>query len=632
MVASANKCDVSQLEKLLSDELSELEEARATDHVEQCSTCRTRLEELAANGEWWTEASELLHGSRWNQDGTLWLTSNDFNEPKNRLDSAITSLDFLDPSDSPAMLGQLGEYEIMEVIGSGGFGIVLKGYDRELNRYVAVKVLAPHLAHNAAARKRFAREAQAAAAVVHPHVVAIHTIEATGKLPYLVMPLIAGESLQERLDREGPLDAKEILRIGLQVAQGLAAAHAQGVVHRDVKPANILLERGVDRVMLTDFGLARAMDDAALTRSTVIAGTPQYMSPEQAQGDAIDQRTDLFSLGSVMYAMCTGHPPFRAGSLMGILRRISSDSPRDVREINSDLPGWLSAIIAKLHVIDADQRFQTAAELATLLEQCLAHLQQPTLQPLPVIPGTRASSRHRLHEWVWATVATSMLLVTVGVGFGLRTLWNDEDNLPPELTASASAASTPKESADPESVAKPPRADELDWRDGIEIELIGIDQSLQTIELMSPPVLKLEVLKTTPDEVYVGDRIRFTIVVTNTGDSDLTNVRVIDIPDPNLQPVEGSGDLPDQGSEKLQIVGDNIVWNVPTLGPNRSIKLQLVCAGKSGPVTAANTVQVTADNGVQQVASTQFAIAAALTPPPGTPANAQPPVGGRSDL
>src|SRR5439155_13924679 len=128
-----------------------------------------------------------------------------------------------------------------------------------------------------------------------------------------VMEYISGISLQERLDRQGPLELKEILRIGIQIAAGLAAAHAQGLIHRDIKPANILLENGVERVKLTDFGLARAADDASLTQSGVVAGTPHYMAPEQARGEAVDHRADLFSLGSVVYAMCTGRPPFRAG-------------------------------------------------------------------------------------------------------------------------------------------------------------------------------------------------------------------------------------------------------------------------------------------------------------------------------
>src|SRR5262249_3149568 len=155
-----------------------------------------------------------------------------------------------------------------------------RAFDAKLHRVVAIKVLAPALATTAAARQRFIREARAAAAVTHENVIAIHAVEDAGPVPYLVMQFIDGPTLQARLDRTGPLPLAEVLRIGRQIAAGLAAAHAQGLVHRDVKPANILLENGVERVKLTDFGLARAVDDASVTQSGVIAGTPLYMSPE----------------------------------------------------------------------------------------------------------------------------------------------------------------------------------------------------------------------------------------------------------------------------------------------------------------------------------------------------------------
>lgn len=156
-------------------------------------------------------------------------------------------LDFLTPSAKPGHLGRLGHYEVMEVIGRGGMGVVLKAFDEKLHRVVAIKVMAPALASSATARKRLIREAQAAAAVRNEHVIDIHAVEEAGRLPYLVMEYVSGLSLQERLDQEGPLEPREILRIGVQVASGLAAAHAQGLVHRDIKPANILLENGVQR-------------------------------------------------------------------------------------------------------------------------------------------------------------------------------------------------------------------------------------------------------------------------------------------------------------------------------------------------------------------------------------------------
>jgi uncharacterized protein (TIGR03067 family) len=296
-------------------------------------------------------------------------------------DSILT---FLSPPRTPENLGRLGDYEIQSVIGQGGMGVVLKAVDERLNRVVAVKILAPQYAANAAARKRFIREARNIAAVVHDHVVAVHFVSGDNDPhPYLVMQLVQGVSLQERLDATGPLEPKEILRIGLQIAQGLSAAHKHGLVHRDIKPANILLENGVERVKITDFGLARAVDDASVTTSGVIAGTPMFMSPEQAEGKPVDARSDLFSLGSVLYALCTGRPPFRATGTMAVMKRVIEDSARPVREINPDVPDWLEAIIAKLHAKKPEERFQSAKEVAVLLEQHLAHLQQPSMVPMP---------------------------------------------------------------------------------------------------------------------------------------------------------------------------------------------------------------------------------------------------------
>jgi serine/threonine-protein kinase len=230
------------------------------------------------------------------------------------------------------------------------------------------------------------------------------------------MPYVACESLQQRIDREGPLEPKEVLRIGLQVAAGLAAAHAQGLVHRDVKPANILLEKTVDRVMLTDFGLARAVDDASLTRTGVIAGTPQYMSPEQARGESVDQRSDLFSLGGVMYAMCTGRPPFRGETSYGVLRRITDTEPRSIREVHPEIPDWLERIVQQLLAKSREERFPSADEVAELLQRCLAHLQQPTQVELP--PQYRevtANKRVISPRSLFAAVVVLIVLLIVAI-------------------------------------------------------------------------------------------------------------------------------------------------------------------------------------------------------------------------
>lgn len=286
-----------------------------------------------------------------------------------------TALRFLEPARRPEGLGRLLHYEVLEVLGQGGFGVVLRAFDEKLHRIVAIKVLAPHPAVNDVARQRFLREARAAAAVRHDNVVGIHGVDEE-PIPHLVMEFIAGPTLQQKLDREAPFPIREILRIGLQIAEGLAAAHERGLIHRDVKPANILLEAGSLRVKISDFGLARAVDDASLTQSGVIAGTPAFMSPEQAQGQHVDQRSDLFSLGSVLYTLATGRQPFRAESALAVLRRVCEDTPLSIREINPEVPASLAVLIRRLHAKLPEQRFRSAEELAERLRQLLSEFQE----------------------------------------------------------------------------------------------------------------------------------------------------------------------------------------------------------------------------------------------------------------
>jgi hypothetical protein len=253
-------------------------------------------------------------------------------------------------------------------------GIVLRAYDTKLNRVVAIKAIAAEYARNALAVKRFVREARSAAAVNHDHVVTIHAINESEQPPYLVMEFVEGESLQEKLERTGGFEVQEIIRIAMQAAAGLAAAHEQGIVHRDIKPANILLENGVERVKITDFGLARAVDDVSVTQPGLITGTPEYMSPEQARGDAVDHRSDLFSLGGVLYTMCTGRPPFKGDTSIAMLRSVSEDPPRSIREINPEIPAWLEEMIARLLTKDPDNRFQSAREIAEFCRDRLAKI------------------------------------------------------------------------------------------------------------------------------------------------------------------------------------------------------------------------------------------------------------------
>jgi serine/threonine-protein kinase len=408
MVSRNSHCDSNRLREFLDSPFSEDGgPCDLAEHLEHCEKCRGELEAMAG-GRWWNEVRPFVRpGSDDDEPGVR-------TQPAGVPQAFDPDLSFLSAPDQPGHLGRFGNYQVLDVLGKGGMGVVLKAWDPALRRTVAIKVLSPMLATSGAFRQRFEREARAAAAVVHHHVVAIYHIDTdeTSKLPYLVMPCISGRSLQERIDRDGPLDMPVVLRIGMQAASGLAAAHAQGIVHRDVKPANILLENGVERVVLTDFGLARAVDDASLTQSGVIAGTPQYMSPEQSRGEPADVRSDLFSLGSVLYAMCAGRPPFRASSALAVLRRVSDEEARPIREVNPAVPEGLAAVIQKLHAKDPADRYQTAAEVAAVLGQMLADLQKPVRRT--AAPASKPVKLPRRKQWSPALVA--VLVVVLGAG------------------------------------------------------------------------------------------------------------------------------------------------------------------------------------------------------------------------
>jgi serine/threonine protein kinase len=377
-------------ELYLEGKLSASDESQFEAHLENCPACRERLSSSAADPLGWSEAKRFLGQSR----GGQIRVADDIGQHKSSArgdqvradesDSIIQQvLHLLAPTDDPNMLGRIGPYEISGVIGAGGMGIVLKGWDQSLSRVVAIKLMAPHLASSGVAKARFLREAQAAAGIIHPNVIDIYSVAEFGTIPYLVMPYLRGCSLQKRVHDEGPLATEDVLRIGLQVASGLAAAHAQGIIHRDIKPANILVGDGVDRAVITDFGLARSIDDVSLTKSGTLAGTPQYMSPEQARGERIDERSDLFSLGSVLYFLSTGQSPFRSETVYGILHKITSAALPDMREVQSSVPEWLQHLVSRLHAPLPEDRFQSATVVANLLEQCLAHFQHPLKHELP---------------------------------------------------------------------------------------------------------------------------------------------------------------------------------------------------------------------------------------------------------
>ena len=398
----------NDLRELKNDQLSQQQLEQFENHLTDCKPCRELLDATDVNPfpDW---QSEIRPALRETYDLRLAETRAE--------DSAgnETFLRLLSPSEDPRMLGRIGNYEVVGIIGQGGMGVVFKAFETSLNRFVAIKMLLPHLTANGAARKRFLREAQAAAAVVDDHVLPIFGVDQWQETPYLVMKYCGGQTLQQRIGQQGPLELKEVLRIGTQAAKGLAAAHAQGLVHRDVKPSNILLDGSVDRAVLMDFGLARAVDDASITRTGIISGTPQYMSPEQVRADSVDARSDLFSLGSTLYAMCAGRPPFRAESAYSVMHRITHESPTPICEVNSDVPQWMGDVIDRLMSKTVEDRFESADEVAELLEGCLAHVQQPTTTKLPEAIASARSKRGGGSSWgKWLALACFAFFFALG--------------------------------------------------------------------------------------------------------------------------------------------------------------------------------------------------------------------------
>jgi tRNA A-37 threonylcarbamoyl transferase component Bud32 len=406
MAASTVCPNADCLRRLLDGRLSTAEEAALTTHLDACPDCQQKLERLAAGEPDGLEVVRYIDRTpRPDKGSAFWpalqqlaveVASPEPPTTAERQADDGPSLSFLGPPEAPGMLGRFGHFDVVRVLGRGGMGVVFEAIETCLQRRVAVKVLDPTLARDETARKRFCREARAAAAVTHENVVVIYFVDETEDgLPHLVMQYVPGETLQERLDRDGPPPLAEAVRIGQQVADGLAAAHAQGLIHRDVKPANILLPaapRG--SVRLTDFGLARAAEDAKLTQTGFAPGTPQYMSPEQARGEPIDHRSDLFSLGGVLYALVTGRAPFSGSSAYLILRQVTEEQPAPVRDVNPAAPEWLEAVIERLLAKNPEDRYQSAAEVAEVLAEGAKQLAAAPPRPLPTAPTTRTGT-HR---------------------------------------------------------------------------------------------------------------------------------------------------------------------------------------------------------------------------------------------
>lgn len=323
----------------------------------------------------------------------------------------------------------IGGYRVVRLLGEGGMGRVLEAEDAQLRRRIAVKVMRPELATNDQSRQRFLREARAVAALQHDHVVSIYQVGEEGGVPFLAMPLLVGESLQCRLAREGTLPSDEVARIGREAAEGLAAAHAAGLVHRDVKPGNLWLEAPTGRVKVLDFGLARAADGSADLTGGRVVGTPAYMSPEQIEGQPVDARSDLFSLGCVLYQAATGKKPFQGKSTLALLRAVAERQPPAPREVHPAVPEALSALILHLLAKRPEGRPPSARAVVEALT---------TGSPQP--PSVPHAAPPRPSRTSGLVAAGAVLLLAVGGAAAWRWPWETEATHPSPGNASPVAA------------------------------------------------------------------------------------------------------------------------------------------------------------------------------------------------
>ena len=260
------------------------------------------------------------------------------------------------------MIGQtISHYKITAKLGEGGMGVVYKAEDTKLKRPVALKFLAPHLLQDEEARKRFQREATAAAGLSHPNICTVYEIGEEGGQSFLAMEFIEGESLEKKIER-GPLPLKEALGFARQVADGLAAAHAKGVVHRDIKPGNLLVTPE-GRVKILDFGLALLTEGSKLTQLDTTVGTVAYMSPEQAQGVEVDYRTDIWALGCVLYEMVRGQRPFQGVYDQALVYEIVNQQPEPLTAVRAGVPMELEWIVGKCLAKDREDRYGRAEDM-----------------------------------------------------------------------------------------------------------------------------------------------------------------------------------------------------------------------------------------------------------------------------
>jgi serine/threonine protein kinase len=342
----------------------------------------------------------------------------------------------------------IGNYQIMEELGRGGMAVVYRAYQQSLNRYVAIKVLPPQFAFDQEFVERFQREAKAAAGLRHPNIVVIHDVGQEEGIYYIVMEYLEGRTLKQVIEQGGPLPPKQVGRILEQVAAALDYAHKRGFIHRDVKPANIFVGEG-DRVTLTDFGIAKAgAETQHLTRTGMLMGTPEYMSPEQAAGGMVDHRTDLYALGVVLYQMLVGRVPFRGTTPHAVLHAVIYEPPPPPRQINPNLPPVIEAVIMKAVAKRPEQRFQRGAEMVAALRTALAGRPYAAVSvppppgpgpsraaPARRRPGPEAQPERSSLVWIMGGIALVLLLSLGGLALLLSGGGGQETPIAPTMQA-----------------------------------------------------------------------------------------------------------------------------------------------------------------------------------------------------
>lgn len=399
MQRSTHCFDDDHLRRLLEDTLGESERAAIVDHLDRCLACADGLERVAAADDFWQSSA---HSLRTDAFDSQCFESVDSAKPFSPVLKAL-----LGPTEDPYSLGRVGRFEILGVVGSGGMGTVLKARDVDIDRVVALKLPAAHLLDSPAALERLEREARSAATIRHPSIIEIYQVERWRDIPYLVMPFHTGPSLTARINADGPMDVLESIQVARQMAEALAAAHDCGVVHRDVKPGNILLGKGTERAVLTDFGIAKIQSDAQMTATGVIVGTPAFLSPEQASGGEATPQSDLFCLGSVLWSMLAGRPPFVDLPTHTIVASIAAGKLPSLRPLRSGLPPWVYRLVETLQQPAPEKRPNSAHQCAEILRACEQHLADPILHPLPAIVNTPTKTNRRV--WKWAILLAALL-------------------------------------------------------------------------------------------------------------------------------------------------------------------------------------------------------------------------------